>query len=108
MERWRFVPRRNCHHVAGSNSAPRTAKTIGRIMSHKATFAPSLRFSYLSHFHFLVEIESSELSVSICHVASTICEADYEDDKADWQSENHQQRSRANGCAFIKCIVNEN
>jgi len=40
MECPRFVPRRNCRRVAGSSSAPRTAKTIGRTMSHKATFAP--------------------------------------------------------------------
>ena len=46
-------------------------------------------------------IESSELSVSVSHVASTSAESDYDDDKTDWQGEKHKPRSRAKGRAFV-------
>jgi hypothetical protein len=59
-------------------------------------------------FHFLVEIESSELPVLISRIAIATGESDYDDDKADWQSEKHKPRSRAKGRTFIECVVNEN
>jgi hypothetical protein len=49
-----------------------------------------------------------ELPVLISRVAIATGESDYDDDKADWQSEKHKPRSRAKGRTFIECVVNEN
>jgi len=73
---------------------PLNAAAVAQVHLHKS-------------FHFLVEIESSELPVLISRVAIATGESDYDDDKADWQSEKHKPRSRAKGRTFIECIVNE-
>lgn len=48
------------------------------------------------------------LTFSVICIPSPRGESNYDDDNTNWQSENHVQRRRAQGCAFVECILNEN